>query len=113
MARTVRTMVADAQREILAGDLMPERARQLLAVLTALLGNCNDEIRQADAEYAKTLLHFLEQDEAASRAKIRAEASPEYLRKRQAHDLHELCLELTRSLKVILRSIDEEMRLSR
>jgi hypothetical protein len=39
------------------------------------LATCNDEIRQADAEFATVLLHHLDSEEAANRAKIRAETS--------------------------------------
>jgi hypothetical protein len=111
MTGTVRELVTDIARELRTGDLLPTRARELLTKLTALLGNCNQEIREADAEYAVVLLRHLDGDEAASRAKIRAEVTAEYKRKREAHDTKELTVEMIRSLKVILRSIDEEMRL--
>ena len=80
---------------------------------TALMGNCQEEIRQAEYEYAVVILKYLEADEAANRAKIRAETSPEFLRKREARDMKELVTELARSLKYLLRSAEEEMRLSR
>jgi len=110
---TVRELVRDIQREIRDTDLLPDRAADLLTKLTALLGNINDEIREADQLYAMVLLAFLESDEAAARAKIRAEVSPEYQRKREARDLKELALELIRSLKYFLRAKEEEMRLTR
>lgn len=108
---TVRSLVAEAQTEIRDTDLTPDRARVRLAQLSALLGNCNDEIRMADAGYAVVLLKFLESDEAVNRAKVRAECSPEFQRKREARDTKELVLELIRSLKYWLRSVEEEMRL--
>jgi hypothetical protein len=52
-------------------------------------------------------------EDAANRAKIRAETSVEYLRKREARDTKELVVELVRSLKYFLRSKEEEMRLTR
>lgn len=113
MTGTVRELVTDIARELRVGDLLPERGRQLLTKLTALIGNCNDEIREADAEYNLVLLQKLDGDEAANRAKIRAEVTAEYKRKRLAHDTKELTVEMIRSLKVILRSVDEEMRLAR
>lgn len=112
MASTVRRLVADAQREIRDTDLQPERARQLLTHLSALLGNCNTEIREADAAFAAVLLACLDGAEAANRARIRAECSPEYQRKREARDTKELVVELIRSLKYVLRSVEEEMRLA-
>ena len=109
---TVRGLVRDMQTEIRDTDLQPSRAADLLNRLTSLVGNCNDEIRQADVAYAAVLLRHLEGEEAANRAKIRAETTPEYLRKREARDTKELAVELIRSLKYFLRSKEQEMRLT-
>jgi len=94
-------------------DLQPDRAAELLNRLTALLGNVNDQIREADIAYAGVLLRHLDGEEAANRAKIRAETTPEYQRKREARDTKELAVELCRSLKYYLKSKQEEMRLTR
>ena len=110
---TVRDFIKAYQREIRDTDLQPDRAAELLVKLTALMGNCNDQIREADADYATILLSFLEADEAANRAKIRAETTPAYQRKREARDTKELVVELCRSLKYLLKSKEEEMRLTR
>ena len=110
---SIREMVAAIQVELRDTEVAPDRAAHLLGRLTALLGNVNAEIRVADAEYAVVLLKHLDADEAASRAKIRAETSPEYGRKREARDTKELVLEMVRSLKDQLRAAEEEMRLSR
>lgn len=109
---TVRGLIRAMQREIgnPAQELHPDRAAELLVRLTALLGNCADEIREADAAYAVVLLQHLESSEAANRAKIRAETSPEFQRKREARDTKELAIELSRSLKYFLRAKAEEMR---
>lgn len=110
---TVRDLVRAMQTEIRDRDLSPERSCALLAKLTALLGNCSEEIREAEYAYAVVLLKHLESEEAANRAKIRAETTPEYARKREARDTKELVTELIRSLKYILRATEEEMRLAR
>lgn len=111
---TVRDLVQSYQREIQrADDLLPDRAAELLTKLTALVGNCNDEIREADADYAVVLLGCLESEEKANRAKIRAETTPAYQRKRIARDTKELVVELSRSLKYFLRAKAEELQLSR
>lgn len=111
MSTSVRSMVQEIQREVLQTDLAPQRAAELLAKLTALLASTNTEIREADMFYARVLLEYLGRDEAANRAKIRAETSPEYQRKREARDCKEFVIEMIRSLKVILRCAEEEMRL--
>ena len=111
---TVRDLVHSYQREIHeASDLLPDRAAALLTKLTALIGNVNDEIRRADALYAAVLLAYLESEAKANRAKIRAETTVEYQRKREARDTKELAVELARSLKYFLRAKEEEVRLSR
>jgi hypothetical protein len=110
---TIRNMVKSIQREVMTGELHPERASQLLLQATALLGNCAEEIRAAEHEYAVVLLKHLDGEEAANRAKIRAETSPEYLRKREARDTREVLVEMIRSIKYMLRAQEEEMRLAR
>ncbi len=106
-------MVRDIQREIGRPELPPDRAAELLLKLTAIVGNCNDEIREADHAYSLVLLQFLDSDEAANRAKIRAETSLPFMRKREARDTKELVVEMARSLKYFLKSQEEEMRLAR
>lgn len=111
---TVRGLVREIQIEIMdTPDLLPDRAAELLNKLTALLGNCNDAIRQADLEYSNVLLTYLDSDEAANRAKIRAETTPEFIRKMEARHTKELAVELSRALKYFLRAKTEEYGLAR
>jgi hypothetical protein len=111
---TVREIVKGYQREIQqTADLLPDRAAELLNKLSSLMGNCLDEIREAEAEYAVTYLHFLDTEKKANRAKIRAEVSPEYRRKREARDTKEVITTLIASLKYFMRSKEEELRTSR
>lgn len=111
---SVRELVKSYQREVQqTPDLQPERAAELLMRLTALMGNCSDEIREADSEYAVTLLHFLDTEKKANRAKIRAEISPEFRRKQEARDTKDLVVELARSLKYFLRAKSEELQMAR
>lgn len=110
---TIRDIVKGIQLEVGKGDLPPERARVLLNQLTALLGNVNAEMRAADMEFNGVLLECMTGTEAANRARIRAETTPQYARKREARDVKELTVEMIRSLKIFVRSIEEEMRLSR
>ena len=109
----MRDLVRTIQRELRQGELAPERARELLVTLTALLGNTLEEIREADAAYAKVLLACLESSTKANRATIQAQCTPEFARKQEARDTRELVVEMTRSLKYYLRSLAEEMQLSR
>lgn len=112
MTGTTLDRIEKIRNDMLA-EPPPSQARMLLVELTALYGDCLKAVREADHAYSIVLLRFLDSDEAASRAKIRAETTLEYLRKREAHDTTEFVLESIRSLKVNLRSLDEEMRLAR
>lgn len=108
--KTIRERVTDIQNEILAGNLTPARASEMMVELSAVFGNINDEIRTRDVEYNKVLLIYYESETKANRAKIKAETSPEYSAKRVARDTKELTVELIRSLKYFLRSAEEEYR---
>lgn len=106
-------MVRAIQKDLRDGALTPDLTRESLVKLTALLGNVSDEQRAADHEYKLVLLGCLQGDEAANRARIRAEVTPQYQRSREAKDTADLVVEMIRSCKAYLRSLDEEMRLAR
>lgn len=110
---SVRDLIESYRREIRDTDLVPERAADLCAKLTALLGNVLGEIRDAEMAYNKVLLGLLDSEEKANHAKIRAQVTPEYQRWKEAKDAHTVTQELIRSLRQILRTTAEEMRLSR
>lgn len=110
---TVRERVRTIQKDLRDGALTPDLTRESLVTLTALLGNVADEQRAADADYKAVLLKCLNGDEAANRARIRAEVSPEYARAKEAKDCYTLVQEMIRSCRAYLRSLDEEMRLAR
>jgi len=106
---TVRDMVKAIQVEIRqTPDLQPDRAAEMLTKLAALLGNIADEQRDADLAYATVHLALYEQHGAASRAKLYAEITPEYARKREAKDCGVLAVEMIRSLKMFLRTKEQE-----
>lgn len=110
---TVRERILKIQKNLRDGAMTPDMARESLVTLTALMGNVNDELRAADHEYKLVLLGCLQGDEAANRARIRAEVTPQYQRAREAKDTASLVIEMIRSCKSYLRSLDEEMRLTR
>lgn len=110
---SIRERIREIQKKLGTGAVTPELARDSLVTLTALLGNVSDEQRAADHEYKLVLLGCLQGDEAANRARIRAEVTPQYQRAREAKDTAVLVVEMIRSCKSYLRSLDEEMRLTR
>ena len=113
-APSVRDLVRLIQTEMRSCvDITPDRASEMLNQATALLGNCNDELRAADQAYKQILLHCLRTAEKANRAKIEAETSPQYGRFMEARDTVKLTEQMIISLRAFLRNKSEEMRLSR
>lgn len=113
MTGTVRERVREIQRDLRDGALTPDMARESLVTLTALLGNVNDAQRVADGAYKAILLQCFEVEKKANRARMVAETKPEYLAAREAKDCETLVVEMIRSCRAYLRSLDEEMRLAR
>lgn len=110
---SVREMVKAIQIELLPGDVAPARARELLMTLTSLLGSCQAEVTRTEIAFTRVLAGYLDTEGKANRAKIRAELSPEYQAREEARNVFALVTDMTRALKVILRSIEEEARLCR
>jgi hypothetical protein len=109
---SVRDLVRQAQAEMLKGDMTPDRQREWQSKLTALLGNCMTEIREADALYASVLLDVMTTEQKANRARIVAETTPAYARKKEAHDTEKLVQEMLRTLRANMRSLSDEMRMA-
>jgi hypothetical protein len=110
---TIRERIQKIQRNLRDGALTPDMARESLVMLTALLGNVHDEQRDADAQYKLHLVECMRLYDKANRARIVAETSPQYMRAREAKDTETLVVEMVRSCRAYLRSLDEEMRMSR
>lgn len=110
---SVRERIKRIQVSLRDGALSPDMARESLVTLTALLGNVNDAQRAADGAYKAVLLQCYETEQKANRAKLVAETKPEYLAAREAKDTETLVVEMIRSCRAYLRSLDQEMQLSR
>lgn len=110
---SVRDLVRAMQKEVRDTDLQPDRAAEILTKLSALFGNVNDEIRQADMDYHVVLLKHLDSEAKANRATIRAQTTSEYLRAREAKDTLKLVDEMTKSLKYFLKAKESEWRAAR
>ena len=110
---TVRDMVSEVQKRMLAGYATPHDAAEDLVKATALMANVQKEIREADHAYAVVLLRFLDADEAATRARIRAETSMEFVRKREAYDTGKFLEETVRTLKTLVKLETSAMVLTR
>ncbi len=108
---TIRDRVRVIERAMLAGNLPGARVREYLSVATALLGWCGRECVEADLAFNAFLAGCRRDgDKSAAAARIEAEDSPHYRRKREAEAEQANCEEIIRSLKVMLRSLNEEAR---
>ena len=87
--------------------------RESLVTLTGLLGYIGQEVRESDLAYKRELQRCLLAHAKANRARIEAETSPEYARMLEAKGAEREVVEMIRSCRAYLRSLDEEMRLSR
>jgi hypothetical protein len=105
--------LAQIQAELLQDDAGPQMARRHLVTLTAMWGDFANATTEAEIVYAGIERDFLMAHEASNRAAAYARATPEYARLRRAKSDEKFVLELIRSCKATMRSIDEEMRLSR
>jgi hypothetical protein len=110
---SVRSLLERIRQEVLAGNLTPTRTGEVATQLSALLGNIAAEIRAADMAYNRKLAELLQQEGKANRARMLAENTGEYLRKREAHDWHMVTLEMIRSLRKQADTERDQMRLAR
>lgn len=111
--QTIRDRVRVIERAMLQGGLQPAQAREFLSVATALLGWCNREVTEAQIAFNEVLASAKAKEKTASGARIVAENSIEYRRKRYAEDEQANCEEIVRTLKVLVKSLNSEMQLQR
>jgi hypothetical protein len=110
---TTRELVEEIQAEVRdSAELQPGRAADMLNRLTALYGNVLEDMTAADIAYNHVMSGALSSEDAANRAKVRAQTTPQYADMRRAHNLEKLTLELIRTLKAFVKAKGEELRYS-
>lgn len=105
---TLREQLKSYQNEIMAGDLLPERASVILTEISALYGNILDRIKDTEMIYNKVLLGFLDEEKKANRAKIKAEISKEYQDLKDANNTEKVAIQMIRSLSKFLKAKENE-----
>lgn len=110
---TIRERLLQIQSQIINAALSPADVRDNLLLLTALLGNVIDEHRVADHAFHVLVAAHIEAGNSVASAEARARTSQQYVRSREAADAERLTLELIRSSKIFLTSLDNEMKLQR
>ena len=106
---TIREYITEIQKE-LQNTVTPDRASELISILSSLLGNANDDIERTQVAYNNVLLEVLDDEKTAVRAKIRAQVTPEYLEYQKAKNTKELVIEMMRGLKIVVKNKWEEYR---
>ncbi len=107
---TVRDRLRVIERAMLVGNLYPAQVREFLSIATALLGSCGRELVEADLSFNAFLAGCRRNCKTAAQARMEAEDSPQYRRKREAEAEQANCEETVRTLKAMLRSLDSEMK---
>lgn len=105
---TLRERINEYQSEILSKDLLPERASIILTEISALYGNILDRIKDTEMIYNKVLLAYLDSEQKANRAKIKAEITQEYQDLKDATNTEKVCLQMIRSLSKFLKAKESE-----
>lgn len=108
---TIRDRIRVIQVALRDTAITADVARESDVLLTALLGNVNDELRAADVDYKRHLLACYGVEKTANRARLVAETGPQYERYLEAKQTRELVVEMIRSCRAFGRSLSEEMRL--
>lgn len=112
MSESVRDRVK-ALQVLMLGEMTPDLARKSLVHLTGLQGVAAEHLRGCDLGYKAILRDAMRDNKAANRAQIEAECSSEYAEWREAKDVHESIKQMIVTCRAYLRSLDEEMRLTR
>jgi hypothetical protein len=105
--------LAQIQADLLADDAGPQIARRHLVTLTAMWGDFRAAATDADIAYKHVLGACRAVHKSAKDAELAAESTAEYAKARRAKDDEAFVLELIRSCKAAMKSIDEEMRMAR
>lgn len=107
---TLREKVNEYQNEILQGEVLPERAIEILKELSALYGNILDRIKDTEFTYNKILLTHFETEKSANRATIKAKTTKEYQDLLEALNTKELVKKMMSSLNRYTDYKKEEMK---
>ena len=113
MKKTVRDHIKDIQNEIRTNDFDPNRASEMLSMLSSLLGNVNDQLKDIQMSYNRKLMAIMKTANSVSGAKLEAETTNEFEQLLDIKGTKELVLEMIRSMKYYLKAKMEEYKETR
>jgi hypothetical protein len=94
-------------------NLSLDEASQIMVELSSLLGNINEEIREAERIYLNKFADMLNTPElSVARATILIKITPEYQRWDKAKGYEKFTLEMIRALKHRCRALHDEIEIS-
>jgi ATP-dependent exoDNAse (exonuclease V) alpha subunit len=108
--RTVRGLIDDIEAEARDCDVLPSRAAEMTVRLTALYASVLEELTKRKMAYNRILADLQTIEEASSRAKVRAQATPEYEALLAVECMEKSTLQLIQALKVLAKVKVEEVR---
>lgn len=92
-------------------NIFGEEGSQLLVELSALLSSVNVEIVQAEHEYNVVKRDLLATTKSVSEAKVHAEATDAWKKWKDRVAAGKSCEEMIKSLKYLLRNLEEERKI--
>lgn len=110
---TVRERVARIQKAMVHGNLQPSDIREFRAELSGMLGIANEARLQAEIQYRHRLMEIRQTTKSKADAEIQAMGEPAYEAWQQAINVCESIMEMSRSCRDNLRSLDAEIGLER
>lgn len=113
MAETIRDLVNGIAIELRDKDLPPSSVRSHLMTLSGLLSACVLRTRQTELAYKRVLVQCMKEHGAANKGEMVAQTTEQFEAFREAKDVERMCVEMMRSCKAFLKSLDTEIGLSR
>lgn len=113
MNAEIRDKLGDIQRNMLKGYQSPMLAAEDLVEATALLANVQAEELDAELEYNRKKVDYMEVHKTASKAEAYAKTTPEWVRYRKAQNTGQWLEETIRTLKHYGNSQRAEMSFTR
>ncbi len=110
---TVRERVKAIAHEMLSGGVTPDQMREFRSELSGLMWTANDARTAREIAFKKRLAEMRATTKSAVDARLQAENGPEYADWQEAVNVCEAVLEMMRTCRDNLKSLDTEMGLSR
>lgn len=112
--KTIREIINEYRNRVAnTSELTPAEAAEIVAELSSLMGNVNDEILARDREYNEKLLLILNQEDMkVNKAMIMVKVTSEYLNLETAKNLGQVVIEMIRGLKYYIKAKGDEWNTS-